>query len=68
MLCGWGCGGWLTSHVMRAHFTRCPNRPALPQVNSLDRRDSPKLYVGSAGLTLAILCFTIDGNAERFRR
>jgi hypothetical protein len=31
---------WLaTSHVMRAHFTRCPNRPAgLPQVNSLDRR------------------------------
>jgi len=39
MLCGWGCGGWLTSHVMRAHFTRCPNRPAVvPQVNSLDRR------------------------------
>jgi hypothetical protein len=39
MPCGWGCGGWLTSHVMRAHFTRCPNRPAaLPQVNSLDRR------------------------------
>jgi hypothetical protein len=39
MLCGWGCGGWLTSHVMRAHFTKCPNRPAVvPQVNRVDRR------------------------------
>ena len=28
MLCGWGCGGWLTEHEMRAHFTKCPNRPA----------------------------------------
>jgi hypothetical protein len=24
MLCGWGCGGWLTSHVMRAHFYKMP--------------------------------------------
>jgi hypothetical protein len=39
MLCGWGCGGWLTEHEMRAHFTKCPNRPAaLPQVKYLDRR------------------------------
>jgi hypothetical protein len=28
MLCGWGCGGWLTGRDMRAHFTRCPKRPA----------------------------------------
>ncbi len=38
MQCGWGCGAWLTGHQMRAHFTRCPHRPAdLPQVNYLDR-------------------------------
>ena len=38
--CGWGCGGWLTSHVMRAHFTRCPNRPAAsPPMNHLDGRN-----------------------------
>ena len=28
MPCGWGCGAWLTEHQMRAHFTRCPKRPA----------------------------------------
>ena len=28
MQCGWGCGGWLTEHEMRAHFTICPQRPA----------------------------------------
>jgi hypothetical protein len=35
----WGCGDSLTGHQMRAHFTRCPNRPIeLPKVNYLDRR------------------------------
>jgi hypothetical protein len=28
MPCGWGYGVWLTGHEMRAHFTKCPNRPA----------------------------------------
>jgi hypothetical protein len=28
MKCGWGCGEQLTGRNMRAHFTRCPKRPA----------------------------------------
>ena len=29
MPCGWGCGAKLTGIQMRAHFTICPNRPAI---------------------------------------
>ena len=28
MKCGWGSGAQLTGRNIRAHFTRCPNRPA----------------------------------------
>jgi hypothetical protein len=35
-----GCGAGLTARRIRARFTVCPKRPgALPQVNSLDRRE-----------------------------
>jgi len=29
MKCGWGCGAQLTGRKMRAHFTICPNQPAV---------------------------------------
>jgi hypothetical protein len=38
MPCGWGCGAELTGQEMRPHFTRCPNRPT---VFDLERRHSP---------------------------
>ena len=45
MPCGWGCGAELTGQEMRPHFTRCPNRPT---VSDLERRHSPVAPTGLA--------------------
>lgn len=41
MPCGWGCGARLTDHKMRAHFTGCPNRPAISDLVARPSRFVP---------------------------
>ena len=42
MQCGWQCGAALTSHQMRVHFPRCPNRP-LPGQEPHAAASAPRL-------------------------
>jgi hypothetical protein len=69
MRCGWGCGGWLTEHEMRAAFRRCPNRPAVsPQVNTgtLDAETESQARARQGGECWAVALW--DPGQRRRRR